>query len=221
MEKYDWNTAGKRVIFDMEGFWHLVWLNLTSCKFSHFLFLIPLYISSGVFINKVLWGFIMWQNMSTHTIKVHRVVFSVLLWLFVCGQTCFLVCSLTNDLRLIQGVHYLNIHLRLGLITFASFLYSGLGVWPRFTIRPFYFLSCIMRTGQDSRPIHMSHLNCSKLILVSKVKQNNSRFSFALPWFIKPKSWEYKWCCLQIRGYRPAVKVDNPFCILVTCLNNV
>jgi hypothetical protein len=36
--------------------------------------------------------------------------------------------------------------------------------------------------GQDSRPIHMSHLICSKLILVPKVKQNNSRFSFALPY---------------------------------------
>ncbi len=54
------------------------------------------------------------------------------------------------------------------------------GVWPT---------SCIMLVGQVSRPIHMSHLICSKLVLVSKVKQNNSRFSFALPWFIKPKSW--------------------------------
>jgi len=189
------------LIFDMEGFWHLVWVNLTSCKSPFFLFLIPLYISQtyGVFINKVLQGFIMWQNTSTHTLKVHRVVFNVLLWLLVCGQTCFLGQSLTNDLRLIQGVHYLNIHLRLGLITFLSFLYSGLGVWPRFTTTPIYFLTYIMLMGQDSRPIHMSHLISSKLILVSKVKQNNSRFSFVLPWFIKPKSWEYKWCCLQIR----------------------
>ncbi len=60
------------------------------------------------------------------------------------------------------------------------------GVWPT---RPFCFFSCIMLMGQDSRPIHMSHLICSKLVLVWKVKQNNSRFSFALPWFIKPKSW--------------------------------
>jgi hypothetical protein len=54
--------------------------------------------------------------------------------------------------------------------------------WSRcstFTTRPFCFLSCIMLTGQDSRPIHVSHLICSKLILVSKVKQNSSRFSFA------------------------------------------
>jgi hypothetical protein len=40
--------------------------------------------------------------------------------------------------------------------------------------------------GEDY--IHMSHLTCSKLILVSNVKKNSSRFSFALPWFNKPKS---------------------------------
>ncbi len=136
----------------------------------------------------------MWQNTSTDTLKVHKVVFSLLLWLFFRGQTCFLVHLLTNDSRLIQGVHYLNIHLRLGLITFVSFLYSVLGVWPRFTTTPFYFLSCIMLMGQDSRPIHMSHLICSKLILVPKVKQNNSRFSFALPCLMETPPLVVVWC---------------------------
>jgi hypothetical protein len=156
----------------------------------------------------------MWQNTSTHTLKVHRLVFSVLLWLLVCGQTCFLVHSLTNDLRLIQGVHCLNIHLRLGLITFVSFLYSVLDVWPRFTTTPFYFLSCIMLMGQDSRPIHMSHLICSKLILVPKVKQNNSRFSFALPclalwkhhhWWsfdVTWKEWGRYYCWAELRAFK-------------------
>jgi hypothetical protein len=43
----------RTIIFDMERFWHLVWANLTSCKFSLFLFLIPLYIFQiyGVFMN--------------------------------------------------------------------------------------------------------------------------------------------------------------------------
>jgi len=47
-------------IFDIETFWHLVWTNLTSCKFSLFFFLIHLYIFQiyCVFINKVLKGFI-------------------------------------------------------------------------------------------------------------------------------------------------------------------
>jgi len=56
MEKYDWPTT--TVGFDMDRFWHLVWINLTSCKFSIFFFLIPLYIFLiyGVFINKVLQG---------------------------------------------------------------------------------------------------------------------------------------------------------------------
>ncbi len=47
-------------IFDMETFWHLVWSKLTSCKFSLFLFIIPLYIFQiyDVLINKVLQGYI-------------------------------------------------------------------------------------------------------------------------------------------------------------------
>jgi hypothetical protein len=42
----------------MEKFWHLFWANLMSCKFSIFLFLIPLYAFQiySVFINKVLQG---------------------------------------------------------------------------------------------------------------------------------------------------------------------
>jgi hypothetical protein len=49
-------TYYKRSIFDMERFWQVVWANLTSCIFSPFFFLIPLYIILiyGVFINKVL-----------------------------------------------------------------------------------------------------------------------------------------------------------------------
>jgi len=50
-------TYYKLLIFDMDRFWHLVWANLTSCKFSLFVFfLIPLYIFLiyGVSINKVL-----------------------------------------------------------------------------------------------------------------------------------------------------------------------
>jgi hypothetical protein len=37
----------------MEKFWHLIWANSTSCKFSLFLFLIPLYIFQiyGVIMN--------------------------------------------------------------------------------------------------------------------------------------------------------------------------
>ncbi len=50
-----WSTSYKRSIFDMDKFWHLVWVNLTSCKFSLFFFLIFLYIFLifDVFINKV------------------------------------------------------------------------------------------------------------------------------------------------------------------------
>ncbi len=133
MTYYRWS------IFDMERFWHS--FELTSCKLSLFLFLIPLHISQTycVFINKVLQRFIRWQNTSTDTLKVRKVVFNVLLWFFVGGQTCFLVHLLTNDSRLIQWVHYLNIHLRLGLITFVSFLYSGLDV-QRLQLDPFTFL---------------------------------------------------------------------------------
>jgi hypothetical protein len=47
-------------IFDMDRFWHLVWANLTSCKFSLFFFLIPLYIFLiyDVSINKALQAWI-------------------------------------------------------------------------------------------------------------------------------------------------------------------
>jgi len=38
-----WPTYYKRLVFDMDKFWHLVWANLMSCIFSLF-FLIPLYI---------------------------------------------------------------------------------------------------------------------------------------------------------------------------------
>jgi hypothetical protein len=50
-------TYFKQSIFAMEIFWHLVLANLTSYKFSFFLFLIPLYIFQiySVFINKILW----------------------------------------------------------------------------------------------------------------------------------------------------------------------
>jgi hypothetical protein len=58
MEKYNWPLQWS--IFDMETFWHLVCSNLTSCKFSLFFFLIPLYIFQiyDVFINKILQGYI-------------------------------------------------------------------------------------------------------------------------------------------------------------------
>jgi hypothetical protein len=51
-------TYSKRSIFDMERFLHLVWANLTSCKFSLFLFLISFvhFSNYNVFINKVLQG---------------------------------------------------------------------------------------------------------------------------------------------------------------------
>ncbi len=51
-------------VFDMGRFWHLAWANLTSCKFSLLLLLIPLYIFQicGVFIDKVLQGCIMWYS---------------------------------------------------------------------------------------------------------------------------------------------------------------
>jgi hypothetical protein len=53
-----WSTYYKWSFFDMYTFWHLVWANLTSCKFSFFFFLIPLHIFLiyGVSINKVLQG---------------------------------------------------------------------------------------------------------------------------------------------------------------------
>ncbi len=49
-----WPTYCRLSIFDIEKFWHLVWGNLMSCKFSIFLFLIHLYAFQiyGVFINK-------------------------------------------------------------------------------------------------------------------------------------------------------------------------
>ncbi len=37
-------TYYRQSIFYMERFWHLPWANLTSCRFSFFLFLIPMYI---------------------------------------------------------------------------------------------------------------------------------------------------------------------------------
>ncbi len=51
-----WRNMAKilqMIIFDMEKFWHLIWANSTSCKFSLFLFLIPLYIFQiyGVIMN--------------------------------------------------------------------------------------------------------------------------------------------------------------------------
>ncbi len=51
-------TYYKRLIFYMDRFWHLVWANLTSCKFSLLCFFILLYIFLiyDVFINKVLQG---------------------------------------------------------------------------------------------------------------------------------------------------------------------
>jgi hypothetical protein len=54
-----WLTYHRRLVLDMERFWHLFWTNLTSCNFSLFLFLTPLYILKiySVFINKVLQGF--------------------------------------------------------------------------------------------------------------------------------------------------------------------
>jgi hypothetical protein len=52
-----WPTYYKRSIFDMERFWHLVWANLTSCKFSLFLFLISFVNFSNLrCVNKVLQG---------------------------------------------------------------------------------------------------------------------------------------------------------------------
>jgi membrane glycosyltransferase len=46
---YDWG-----LIFDMERFWHLVWANLMSCKFSLSLFLIPLYIFQASMSSKIM-----------------------------------------------------------------------------------------------------------------------------------------------------------------------
>ncbi len=53
-----WPTYYKQSNFDMNRFWHLVWANLMSCKFSFFFFLIPLYIFLiyGVSINIVFQG---------------------------------------------------------------------------------------------------------------------------------------------------------------------
>ncbi len=56
--KYNHTYSYRRSVCDIEVFWHIVWTNLTSCKFSLFLFLISLYIFQiyYVFINKVMQG---------------------------------------------------------------------------------------------------------------------------------------------------------------------
>ncbi len=73
-----WPTCYKQLVFDMERFWHLVWVNLMSYKFSLFFFHIPLYNFQifGIFINnfcRVAWNtpFKKWTHMGKkHLVKI-------------------------------------------------------------------------------------------------------------------------------------------------------
>jgi hypothetical protein len=49
-----WLTYCRRLVLDMERFWHLFWGNLTSCNFSFFLLLCTFTYCTTCFFNKAL-----------------------------------------------------------------------------------------------------------------------------------------------------------------------